>query len=254
MNIHILEFLKGAKKATGLTIIIDVFRAFSTSCYIYANGARKIIPVVDLRVAYRLKDENPDFLLLGERGGEKPKGFDFGNSPSQIEGLNFNGRTVIQTTSSGTKGLIGAKNTDEIITGSFVNAGAVVKYIESKNPKEISLVAMGLNARESAEEDLLCAKYIRDSLISKLNDFENILEHLKNTQELQKFFDPDKDWYPERDFELCLTLNRLILCSRSNLIRGPSFVLRGLTFNTHQPTYSFAQVNLSFTCWIKIIL
>jgi len=208
MKIQILEFLRGAEEATGLTVIIDVFRAFSTSCYIYNNGAEKIIPVGDLKLAYKLKRENPHFLLFGERGGKKPEGFDFGNSPSQIEGLNFNGKTVIQTTSSGTKGLIGAKDADEIIAGSFVNAGAVVKYIKSKNTELVSLVPMGLNGRVSADEDILCAKYIENALLDKPDDFEEIINHLRATPELQKFFDPEKYWFPERDFELCISLNR----------------------------------------------
>ena len=122
--------LEGARKAKGLTVIIDVFRAFSTACYIYANGARKIIPVADIKFAYELKKENPNFLLLGERGGRMPEGFDFGNSPSQIEGIDFKEKTVVQTTSSGTNGIISAKNADEIITGSFVNAASIVKYIK----------------------------------------------------------------------------------------------------------------------------
>ena len=178
MKIQILEFLRGAEEATGLTVIIDVFRAFSTSCYIYNNGAEKIIPVGDLKLAYKLKRENPHFLLFGERGGKKPEGFDFGNSPSQIEGLNFNGETVIQTTSSGTKGLIGTKDADEIIAGSFVNAGAVVKYIKTENPGRVSLVAMGVSGRIKALEGLLCARYIENGLTGKPNNFEKITKYL----------------------------------------------------------------------------
>ncbi|MCK4321946.1 2-phosphosulfolactate phosphatase [candidate division WOR-3 bacterium] len=208
MEIKIYELIKGARKATGLTVIIDVFRAFSTSCYIYNNGAERIIPVGDLKLAYKLKRENPHFLFFGERGGKKLKGFDFGNSPSQIEGLNFNGKTIIQTTSSGTKGLIGAKDADEIIAGSFINAGAIVKYIKSKNPELVSLVAMGLNGKVSADEDILCTKYIENALLDKPNNFEEIINHLRATPELQKFFDSRKDWFPEKDFKMCLTLNR----------------------------------------------
>jgi len=208
MGIKIYELIKGARKARGLTVIIDVFRAFSTACYIYGNGARRIIPVGSLRFAYKLKKENTNFLLLGERDGEKPKGFDFGNSPSQIEGFNFKGKTIIQTTSSGTKGIINAKNRDEIITGSFVNAASIVRYIKYKNPDLVSLVAMGVNGMKSADEDILCAKYLENALMDRTNDFGDIVETLKVTPELQKFFDPAKDWFPEKDFEMCLALNR----------------------------------------------
>ncbi len=52
MKIKILQLLDGAKEATGLTVIIDVFRAFSTACYAYDNGAKKIIPVGEMTTAY----------------------------------------------------------------------------------------------------------------------------------------------------------------------------------------------------------
>ena len=58
MNIKLLSLLEGAKQAAGLTVIIDVFRAFSAACYVFNNGANKIIPVGDLDLAYKLKEEN----------------------------------------------------------------------------------------------------------------------------------------------------------------------------------------------------
>ena len=79
MNIEILHLIEGAKKAEGLTVIIDVFRAFSTACYAVRNGAKEIIPVGDLKIAYQLKEENPNSVLIGERGGKIQPGFDFGN-------------------------------------------------------------------------------------------------------------------------------------------------------------------------------
>jgi 2-phosphosulfolactate phosphatase len=63
MNIKIFQSIEGAKKATGLTVIIDVFRAFSLEAYGFSMGAQKIIPVGDSAVAYRLKEENPQMIL-----------------------------------------------------------------------------------------------------------------------------------------------------------------------------------------------
>ena len=72
MKIEILQLLEGAQKASGLTVIIDVFRAFSTACYAVGNGVQKIFPVGDIEIAYQLKKENPDFILVGERQERKP--------------------------------------------------------------------------------------------------------------------------------------------------------------------------------------
>lgn len=143
MNIQILELAEGAKKAEGLTVIIDVFRAFSTACYAIEQGAGRIIPVGDIEVAYQLKEQHPDWLLIGERGGVKQPGFDFGNSPSQIVDADLREKTIVHTTSAGTQGIVLASKADEIITGSFVNADAIVRYIRKRNPAHVSLVANG---------------------------------------------------------------------------------------------------------------
>ena len=63
------------------------------------------------------------------------------------------GKTIVHTTSSGTQGIANAKNADEIITGSFVNAGAIVKYIQQKQPKTVSLVCMGYACEYPTDED-----------------------------------------------------------------------------------------------------
>ena len=55
MNIRILELIEGAKKAQGLTVIIDVFRAFSLECYLFEKGARKIYPIGKIEDAFAMK-------------------------------------------------------------------------------------------------------------------------------------------------------------------------------------------------------
>ncbi len=222
MKIKILHLIDGAKQARGLTVIIDVFRAFSVACYVFGNGAKKIIPLGDIDIAYKLKKENPDFLLIGERDGKKPKGFDYGNSPTQIEGVDFTNKTIIQTTSSGTQGIANATNADEIITGGFVNVQAIINYIKKQNPKEVSLVAMGTSGIRIANEDTLCAEYIKNAIENKINNFSKIINHLREYESAHKFFDPTKDWAPERDFDLCLSLNKF------------NFVLKVEPYNKNQ--------------------
>ena len=58
MNIKILHLIEGARSAVGTTVVIDVFRAFSMEAYMMAQGAKKIIPVGDSEIAYKLKEEN----------------------------------------------------------------------------------------------------------------------------------------------------------------------------------------------------
>ena len=208
MQIEILQIISGAKKAKGLTVIIDVFRAFSTACYVMAAGAVKIIPVEHVEEAFKLKGITKGAILMGERQERKVEGFDFGNSPSHILGQDFTGRTVIMTTSSGTRGIANAKLADEIITGSFVNASAVISYIQEKNPAELSLVCMGYEGHTPTQEDTFFAEYVRDSLLGKKVDFEQMKQTLR-TGDGARLLDPaNHDWSPATDFDLCLDLDR----------------------------------------------
>lgn len=208
MEINILQLLEGAKKAKGLTVIIDVFRAFSTACYLFDYGAKKIIPVGDISVALNLKRENQHYILIGERNEQKPPGFDFGNSPSLLNSTVLFGKTVVHTTSSGTQGITQAKNAGEIITGSFVNASAIVRYIKKQKPHTVSLVCMGYACQYPTDEDTLCAQYIQNELEGKKTDFPEMFKTLRKGDGA-RFFDSTKQAFsPQKDFDMCLDLNR----------------------------------------------
>lgn len=205
MNIQILQLLEGAKRAEGLTVVIDVLRAFSLECYLAHRGAAELRPVATLEEAFAWRDRDPEVLLVGERGGAKCEGFDFGNSPSSIPTEAVKGRRIIHTTSAGTQGLTQAVRADERITGSLVNAAAVAAYIRRRDPETVSLVCMGNAGVREAPEDLLCAEYIRSLVLGEpLPDLE------ARTQALRwhggaHFFNPDTQHvYPEPDFWLCV--------------------------------------------------
>lgn len=208
MNIKILHMVEGAKQATGLTVIIDVFRAFTVEAYLMNNGADKIIPVGDSEIAYNYKKEDPNIILVGERHGKIMPGFDYGNSPSQIENIDFSGKTIVHTTSAGTQGIANASNADVILTGSLVNAKAIVNYIKQNNYNDISLVCMGLEAKSQTEEDNLCAYYIKSLLENKPMDLTEEIEKLKYTSG-SKFFDVNQqDVFPEKDFFLSTEVDK----------------------------------------------
>jgi len=207
MQIEILHLVEGARNAVGLTVVIDVFRAFSLACYIFEQGAVKIIPVGDVERAYQLRESNPDFLLIGERNNRKIPDFDFGNSPFEIRNTDFTGKSVVHTTSAGTQGIVNATMAEEILTGSFVNAGAIKAYLSRLNPVRISLVCMGYSAKYPIEEDTLCAEYIKQSLEGKAPDFDHMVKVIRETSG-RRFFIPEYQGHcPKEDFDLCLRLN-----------------------------------------------
>ena len=208
MKINVLHLIEGARQAAGLTVIIDVFRAFSTACFAVANGAARVIPVGDLQSAYRLKSDNPDYILMGERDGKIQPGFDYGNSPSQINGLDFSAKTVVQTTGAGTQGFANAQQADLLISGSFVNAEAVIAFIRLQAPAQVSLVCMGTRGVKPNPEDTLCGEYIRDRLSGRPIDRRRVVRQLKGAVTAQKFLDPAKPWFPRADLELCTDIDR----------------------------------------------
>jgi 2-phosphosulfolactate phosphatase len=208
MQINILDLLDGARKAEGLTVIIDVFRAFSTVCYAVDRGAGPVYPVGSVEEAFLLKMRFDHAILAGERNERPPEGFDLGNSPWLLLQADVAGRPFIHTTSSGTQGIVNALQATEILTGSFVNAGAIVRYIRRQNPEIVSLVCMGYACLYPTDEDTLCAEYIRNELLGIESDWGYMRERMK-TGSGARFFNPEnREWSPEEDFELCLDRNR----------------------------------------------
>jgi len=208
-KINILHLIEGAKQAEGLTVIIDVFRAFSLECYLYDMGVKEIRPVGTIDEAFELRKRISDSVLVGERSGKKCEGFDYGNSPSTVEPQKVNGKTIIHTTSAGTQGIVNATGASEIITGSLVNAKAIAQYIMEKNPEEVSLVCMGNAGVRPALEDELCAEYIKSHLEgNEMPDIESRAVALKGTGG-SHFFDKERqEIYPEADFWMCVKCNR----------------------------------------------
>lgn len=209
MNIQTLHLIQGAGQAQGLTVIIDVFRAFSLECYLYDMGAAAILPVGDLDVARRLKAEHPDYVLIGERGGKKCEGFDFGNSPSTVDPARIAGKTIVHTTSAGTQGVQNAVRAQKILTGSLVNARAVARYILAENPAQVSLVCMGNSGVRPAKEDELCAAYLESLLTGKpMQDIRARAQALRLDGGAH-FFDPAlQDVFPQADFDCCTQVDR----------------------------------------------
>ncbi len=215
MNIEIIRSLKDAGKAKGLAVVIDVFRAFSTEAYIFANGADKIIPVEKLEDAYTLKRENPDYVLIGERGGIKPDGFDFGNSPTEIVHVDFSKKIIVHTTSNGTKGLANASNAQVVLVGSFVIADSIVKYIKNNNLLDVSLISTAPDT-ENDNEDLMLAYYIKNSLEGALIDEIEIKKMMTKTSAYSYLF--NEALVPKTDFDLCLDFNRFNFIIKKSIV------------------------------------
>jgi 2-phosphosulfolactate phosphatase len=226
IDLHITDFVAGARQARGLVVVIDVFRAFSLAAHAMGRGAARIWPVAEIDAALALKQRDPQAILLGERYAKPLPGFDGGNSPADLERVDVRGRTLIHTTHAGTQGLMNADQADEVITGALVNAAAVVAYIRERAPARVTLVRMGQHAIERCEEDDACADLIAARLRGEARDLDAIRERLRAAPSAAKFFDPACDWAPERDFELCTRFDAFDFVLRLDRSSAPATLVK----------------------------
>lgn len=208
MEIRIKSLLTGAQAAAGTTVVIDVFRAFTTAATALARGAEKIIMVGDVDEALALRDANHGSLCVGEVGGKPPAGFDFGNSPFEMSEADVAGRSIILRTSAGTQGVAAAAHVERLYAGSLVTADATARAIRANSPPLVTLVAMGDRGVERTDEDELCALHLRNLLEGRPGDRAAVRAFILAGERISDFRDPSKPHLHPGDLEIALDIGR----------------------------------------------
>jgi len=154
------------KQARGTVIVIDVLRAFTTSSVLFNRGVKKIYIVKDKEIALFTKIKYPNTIIFGEKGGRKIKGFDYENSPAEMEKVSVDtNKNFIQRTSSGTRGALSISknmNVEEIIAGSFTTANYIKNYI--KNKDHVDYLITGSRTPDGGDEDIALAKFLMNQI------------------------------------------------------------------------------------------
>ena len=207
MQIRMGSLLPGAQEAEGLVVIIDVFRCFTTEAVAFANGAKEIVLVAEIEEAFELQKLGRGDLLMGEVGGKKPEGFDFGNSPYELKNVDLTGKTIIQSTRAGTVGVTAASHAEIVYGGSFAVADATVKNILYSRPEIVTLVAMGLEGKIRADEDEQCGLYMRNLLQGRKPDNQAVRSLVISGEESQKYENPLYPQWPIEDREMALDID-----------------------------------------------
>jgi len=223
VKIKKLYGVNGARKASGIVVIVDILRAASFEATALTCGAEKILPVGTKNKAIELKNKNPEYLIAGEEDGYKIDGFDLGNSPSELLKLDLNGKTIVHRSTQGTQGLINAVNADELIFGSFLTLSAIKNYILGKNVNLVSIVAMG----GPGGEDDQFAFFLKKELNGNKQDIEKVKKYLKIHKDLSNYFDPNDDNFPLDDFEVCLDLDRFDFFCKVENKNGELITIKG---------------------------
>jgi len=207
LDITVSSLIEGARSATGITVIIDVFRCFTTEAVAFEMGAKKIILVAEIEEAFDLRSDGVGDILMGEVGGKRPEGFDYGNSPFDLLGADLKGKTIIQSTRAGTVGVTNASGADLIYGGSLAVASATVRALKAHKPSKVTLVAMGLEGIKRADEDEQCALYLRNLLQGRIPEREAVRSLIRVGEESQKYDDPETPQWPSEDREMALNID-----------------------------------------------
>lgn len=142
-------------------VIIDVLRASSTIVTAFMSGAKAIIPVGDMGEASKIAQnvDSDNYLLCGEKDGEKIEGYDLGNSPLEYTKEIVEGKNLIFNTTNGTKAIKKSLGSSKTYIASFLNVGAIVEELEGQD-NDIVLVCAGWKGRLAFEDMLLAGNII----------------------------------------------------------------------------------------------
>jgi 2-phosphosulfolactate phosphatase len=199
--------LEDCHTAKGVVIVIDVLRAFSTAAYAFSRGAKEILLVSTVDEALSLKSTFPNARAMGEVGGLRPEGFDFGNSPTYIDEAELSGVTLIHRTSAGTQGVVRSQGADVLLAASFVVARATARYAAELAAPEVTFVITG-RSYNGGDEDIACAEYLEELLKGNDPDKKPFLKRVLESRDAFPHLDPNQPDYPRSDLEYCAQIDR----------------------------------------------
>jgi len=175
IHVHFLPELVPAEAVAGsCCVVIDVLRATTTILEALAAGAVSVAPCLTIEDARaRHAEFGPDAAVLGgERGGRPITGFDLGNSPAEYTAARVSGRTVVLTTTNGTKALAHCRSASEILVAAFVNLSAVTERLRKVAPSlAVNIICAGTDGMITREDVLVAG-----AIVAGLNSADTLLD------------------------------------------------------------------------------
>ena len=168
------DTLPGRDLSRTACVVFDVLRATTSMITALANGAEAILPVGSISEALAIRHERPEVLLAGEREGVRIRAaqtggvdFDFGNSPREFTPEKVRGKTLVTTTTNGTRALRACLGAQTTLVGAFLNLRSVTDWIERVRPENLIVVCSG-TFEQAAYEDVLAAGALLERLAPDL--------------------------------------------------------------------------------------
>lgn len=160
--------LKSRDLRDTVCLVFDILRATTSMMTALGNGASAIMPVAEIPEAVAVRQSKPEVLLAGEREGLRIRAaqtgsvdFDLGNSPREFVPECVRGKTIVMTTTNGTRALKACTRARKVFIGSFLNLSCLGKWIERHRPQHLLLVCAG-TFEQAAYEDTLAAGAVAD--------------------------------------------------------------------------------------------
>jgi len=170
------EFAAFQHAGTGgkVCVVFDILRATTTMTVALARGAREIQPAATIAEALQSRAAHPACLLAGERDGLRIRAdrtggidFDLGNSPREFLAAEVRGKSIVMTTTNGTRALRACAGADRTLVCSFLNLTATAEYLARLAPPDLVLVGSG-TGEHAAYEDVLGIGALAEALGDRL--------------------------------------------------------------------------------------
>ena len=212
-----------------IVVVIDILRATSSMVYGIDNGATAIIPVAQVEECLAYKHHG--HLLAAERNGEVVAGYDFGNSPFSYTREKVGGKTVVLTTTNGTKALhMARERAAEVVIGSFLNLQSLSSWIKSEN-KDLLLLCAGWKDQVNLEDTLFAGAVVEQvrNAFQEFDDSSVLAEDLYKLaqKDLRAYMNKSSHSHRlaalniEEDVKFCLQLD---ICQAIPVLRGDALV------------------------------
>jgi 2-phosphosulfolactate phosphatase len=157
--------VKPPDTAGRLVIIVDVLRASTTVATALGNGAKTVIPLEgpDEVISRSKEFARSQTLLAGEQKMHPITGFDLGNSPQSFTPEVVGGKTILITTTNGTRALLGVQGARDIVIASYVNFTAVLAMMKvaASSNTDIAIICAGEEGSFTLEDSACAGRYVR---------------------------------------------------------------------------------------------
>ncbi len=195
---------------TGAVVVVDVIRAFTTAAYAFGAGAAEIYLVGDVDTALAFKAAHPGSLAMGEDRGLRPDGFDFPNSPAMVRDADLSGRTLVQRTSAGTRGVVAAVDATRLWAASLACASATARAVNAAGLGEPTYVITGRfedRPELRGDDDVLAAGLIERARLGEPLATDATARALLATEEARRTLALGPEHCDPADIELAATVD-----------------------------------------------